>query len=139
MPVSIVRARLLFLALLAFLSPACSRNGDHKPVHPVRGQVLFDQVAAGVEAANPGNHLRIGCLECQSHGSERAGGQHIIAVQPGQDLAGGFGHSFVNGVALAAVCPTTGTVPSSTPMITNAPVDAAVTRNRPLIPTPPVS
>jgi hypothetical protein len=49
----VTRKRVLALAFLAvaLLTPACSRN-SHKPVHPVRGQVLLEgKPAAGATVA----------------------------------------------------------------------------------------
>ncbi len=53
-----------------------------------RREVLGHQLAVAIEPADAGNEIGTGCRETERSRGQGAGRQHVVAVEPEQDVAG---------------------------------------------------
>ena len=67
------------------------------------GQVLGQRAAVAVQQTDARDHVRTAGEKAHGCGGQRPRCQHIVAIEPGENLARGPGEAFVDGVRLAAV------------------------------------
>ena len=67
------------------------------------GHVMRHRPAAAPERDDARHQIGPGGMEAHRHPGQRARRQHVVAVQPGQDVAGGQRHALVDGVTLPFV------------------------------------
>ena len=67
------------------------------------GEMAIDHLPVAPEFTDARDHVGAAGVKGHRHASQSAGRQAIVAVEPGDDLAGSARHPLVDGVALAAI------------------------------------